>query len=173
MHDVTRAAPWTGSRQAGGKAALYRDLAEELDALLSGEADTTANAANAAAAIYHSLPDLNWAGFYFLRDDMLVLGPFQGRPACVRIALGTGVCGTAARERRSVLVPDVEAFPGHIACDSASRSELVVPLIAADRLLGVLDLDSPFLARFDAEDQTGCEALASIVVGHLTRSVLC
>ena len=102
-----------------------------------------ANAANAAAAIYHALPDLNWAGFYFLRDNELVLGPFQGQPACVRIALGKGVCGTAAAERRSVLVPDVEAFPGHIACDAASRSELVVPLLTGDALLGVLDLDSP------------------------------
>jgi L-methionine (R)-S-oxide reductase len=157
---------------AGGKTALYRDLARELDALLSGETDATANAANAAAAIYHSLPRLNWAGFYFLRDDMLVLGPFQGRPACVRIKPGAGVCGTAARERRSVLVPDVEQFPGHIACDSASRSELVVPLLRGGEILGVLDLDSPDLARFNAEDQMGCEALAAIVVRHLTRSVL-
>jgi L-methionine (R)-S-oxide reductase len=172
MNDVTRPAPWTGSRPAGGKAALYRDLAEQLDALLTGENDATANAANAAAAIYHTLPRLNWAGFYFVRDDMLVLGPFQGRPACVRIALGAGVCGTAARERRSIVVPDVEAFPGHIACDTASRSELVVPLIGADGLLGVLDLDSPDLARFDHDDQTGCEALATIVVRHLARSVL-
>jgi len=178
MHDPTRPAPWTGFRPAdggqadGGKAALYRDLAEELDALLTGEVDATANAANAAAAIYHALPGLNWAGFYFLRDDMLVLGPFQGRPACVRIGLGAGVCGTAARERRSILVPDVEAFPGHIACDTASRSELVVPLIGMAGLLGVLDLDSPELARFDAEDQAGCETLAAIVVRHLERSML-
>jgi L-methionine (R)-S-oxide reductase len=173
MRDTERPAPWTGSSHAGGKAALYRDLAEQLDALLTGETDPTANAANAAAAIYHSLPRLNWAGFYFLRDDMLVVGPFQGRPACVRIALGDGVCGTAARDRRSILVPDVDAFPGHIACDTASRSELVIPLIRAGVLLGVLDLDSPDLARFDAEDQTGCEALAAIVVRHLARSVLC
>src|SRR4051794_30576964 len=112
MHDAARPAPWTDAWRAAGKAALYRDLAEELDALLTGESDPTANAANAAAAIYHALPRLNWAGFYFLRDDMLVLGPFQGRPACVRIAIGAGVCGTAALERRSILVPDVEAFPG-------------------------------------------------------------
>jgi L-methionine (R)-S-oxide reductase len=158
---------------AGSKATLYRDLAEELDALLTGETDATANAANAAAAIYHSLPGLNWAGFYFLHGESLVLGPFQGRPACVRIKIGAGVCGTAARERRSVLVPDVEEFPGHIACDSASRSELVVPLIRDGEIFGVLDLDSPDLARFDAEDQTGCEALAAIVVRHLARSVLC
>ena len=158
---------------AGGKSALYHDLAQELDALLTGENDPTANAANAAAAIYHSLPQLNWAGFYFLRDDTLVLGPFQGRPACVRIKSGSGVCGTAVRERRSILVPDVEAFPGHIACDTASRSELVVPLMWGDEVIGVLDLDSPDLARFDAEDQTGCEVIAAIVVRHLARSVLC
>jgi len=173
VHDVSRPAPWTGSTRVGGKAAFYRDLAEELDALLSGETDATANAANAAAAIYHSLPSVNWVGFYFLRDDVLVLGPFQGRPACVRIKVGAGVCGTAARDRRSVLVPDGELFPGHIACDSASRSELVVPLTRDGEILGVLDLDSPDLARFDADDQAGCEALAAIVVRHLPRSVLC
>jgi L-methionine (R)-S-oxide reductase len=169
MHDATRPAPWTASGPTGGKSQLYRDLARELDALLTGETDATANAANAAAAIYHTLPNLNWAGFYFLRDEMLVLGPFQGRPACVRIALGAGVCGTAARERRSILVDDVDAFPGHIACDTVSRSELVVPLIGTHGLLGVLDLDSPGLARFDADDQAGCEALADIIVRHLMR----
>ncbi len=168
MHDATRPAPWSGARRSDGKLALYRGLAEELDALLSGETDPTANAANAAAAIFHTLPRLNWAGFYFLRDDMLVLGPFQGRPACVRIRLGAGVCGTAARDRRSILVPDVEQFPGHSACDTASRSELVVPLFRDAELLGVLDLDSPDAARFDAEDQTGCELLAAIVARHLT-----
>jgi L-methionine (R)-S-oxide reductase len=173
MHDATRPAPWTQSGHGAGKTALYRDLAEELDALLSGETDFTANAANAAAAIYHSLPGLNWAGFYFLRDDWLVLGPFQGRPACVRIGTGSGVCGTAAQQRRSILVPDVEQFPGHIACDTASRSELVVPLLRGGEVMGVLDLDSPDLARFDVEDQTGCETLAAIVVRHLARSVLC
>jgi L-methionine (R)-S-oxide reductase len=172
MHDTTRPAPWTESWHASGKAALWHDLTEQTDALLGGETDATANAANAAAAIYHTLPRLNWAGFYFLRDDTLVLGPFQGRPACVRIKMGAGVCGTAARERRSILVPDVEAFPGHIACDTASRSELVVPLMWQGDLLGVLDLDSPDLARFDAEDQAGCEALAAVVVRHLARSVL-
>jgi len=167
MHDAERPAPWSRPLREGGKAALYRALADELDALLSGEPDGTANAVNAAAAIYHSLPALNWAGFYFLRGAELVLGPFQGRPACVRIPLGRGVCGTAAERRCSVLVPDVAAFPGHIACDSASQSELVVPLLAGERLLGVLDLDSPDLARFDTEDQTGCEALAAILVRHL------
>jgi GAF domain-containing protein len=167
-HDPLRPTPWTTAAPAGGKPALYHDLARELDALLSGENDPTANAANAAAALYHSLPALNWAGFYFLRGAELVLGPFQGRPACVRIPLGMGVCGTAAERRETVLVPDVEAFPGHIACDSASRAELVVPLLLDGRLLGVLDLDSPELNRFDADDQAGCEALARIIVRHLT-----
>jgi L-methionine (R)-S-oxide reductase len=173
MHDVTRPAPWTASGTAADKAALYRDLAEQLDALLTGETDATANAANAAAAIYHTLPRLNWAGFYFLRHDTLVLGPFQGRPACVRIKVGAGVCGTAVREARTILVPDVEAFPGHIACDTASRSELVVPLWRDGRIVGVLDLDSPDPARFDAEDQSGCEVLAAIIIRHLAQSVLC
>lgn len=168
VHNATHAALWSAGQEAAvDKTVLYRDLAEELDALLTGEADRMANAANAAAAIYHSLPALNWAGFYFLRDGELVLGPFQGKPACVRIPLGKGVCGTAAAERRSILVPDVEAFPGHIACDIVSRSELVIPLLDGERLLGVLDMDSPDLARFDTEDQAGCEALAAIVVRHL------
>jgi GAF domain-containing protein len=167
MHETERPAPWSQPWQKGGKAALYHALAGELDALLSGEPDSVANAANAAAAIYHSLPALNWAGFYFLQGTELVLGPFQGRPACVRIPLGRGVCGLAAVERRSILVPDVEMFPGHIACDSASRSELVVPLMAAGRLVGVLDLDSPELNRFDPDDQAGCEALAAVIVRHL------
>ncbi len=174
MHDPETPARWTEPRPASqmAGAVAYDALAAELDALLAGEDDLVATAANAAAAIYHSLPALNWAGFYFLRDGTLVLGPFQGRPACVRIALGRGVCGTAAAERRSVLVPDVHAFPGHIACDSASRSELVVPLLGSGRLLGVLDLDSPLPARFDARDQDGCERLAAVVVRHLERSVL-
>jgi GAF domain-containing protein len=151
----------------GGKATLYDDLASQITGLLAGENDGIANLANAAAAIYHTLPDLNWAGFYLARGSELVLGPFQGRPACVRIPIGTGVCGTAAERRQSVLVPDVHEFPGHIACDSASRSELVVPLIRDDTLIGVLDLDSPALARFDARDQAGCEALVAVIVRHL------
>jgi GAF domain-containing protein len=154
-------------RQTVSKSVLYDGLARELDALLTEETDCLANTANAAAAIYHALPDLNWAGFYFVRGHELVLGPFQGRPACSRIPLGKGVCGTAAARRRSVLVADVEAFPGHIACDTASRSELVVPLLRADALFGVLDLDSPVLARFDAQDQAGCESLAAIIARHL------
>ena len=137
-----------------------------LEALLAGEPDRPANAAKAAAAIYRSLRALNWAGFYFLRGEELVLGPFQGKPACVRIPMGRGVYGTAARERRPVLVPDVEAFPGHIACDSASRSELVIPLLNGEQLLGVLDMDSPDLNRFDTEDRAGCEAVPAIVVRH-------
>jgi L-methionine (R)-S-oxide reductase len=172
MHDATRPTPWTEPRPERAKAVLYHDLAEELDALLSGETDAVANAANAAAAIFHALPGLNWCGFYFLRDDTLVLGPFQGRPACVRIKNGQGVCGTAALHHRSVLVPDVEAFPGHIACDTASRSELVVPLLRDGAVLGVLDLDSPELGRFDGDDQAGCEALARVIVRHLPRTVL-
>jgi L-methionine (R)-S-oxide reductase len=166
MHDLERAMPWT-ERRTVSKAALYDELTQELDALLAGEPDPVANAANAAAAIYHALPELNWAGFYFLRGEELVLGPFQGRPACVRIPIGKGVCGTAALQRRSVLVPDVEVFPGHIACDTASRSELVVPLVAGDALLGVLDLDSPVLGRFDEVDRAGCERLIGVIVRHL------
>src|SRR5512143_1743985 len=139
MHDPTRPTPWTTVRRGTGKAALYDELARELDALLAGEPDPVANAANAAAAVFHALSDLNWAGFYFLRDGELVLGPFQGRPACVRIALGKGVCGTAAARGQAIVVPDVDAFPGHIACDAASRSELVVPLVASGRVVGVFD----------------------------------
>jgi L-methionine (R)-S-oxide reductase len=143
---------------------FYKELAQQLEGLLAGERDVIANAANMAALIFTSLPDLNWAGFYFLRGDTLVLGPFQGRPACVRIAMGKGVCGTAAQKRQSLRVEDVDAFPGHIACDSASRSELVVPLIQGDTLIGVLDLDSPIPSRFDAIDQAGLERLAAIFV---------
>ena len=154
----------------GDKQALYGDLVLQVEGLLSGESDPVANMANFAAAIYHSLPNLNWAGFYIARGDELVLGPFQGKPACVRIRLGSGVCGTAAQQFRSVLVEDVDAFPGHIACDAASRSELVVPLIQDGVLLGVLDLDSPSVARFDARDQAGCEALVAVLMRHL-RSV--
>ena len=147
------------------KAALYRDLAAQLASLIAGERDPIANAANMAALIYHGLPDLNWAGFYFTQGEELVLGPFQGQPACVRIAWGNGVCGTAAARGATVLVPDVHEFPGHIACDPVSQSELVVPLVEAGRVTGVLDLDSPKLARFDAEDQAGCEHLVAIFLG--------
>ena len=144
------------------------DLMEMLAAVLAGEHDVVANAANTAALLFQSLPDVNWAGFYFLRGDELVLGPFQGRVACVRIPVGQGVCGTAAARRETVVVGDVHAFPGHIACDAASRSEIVVPLIQDGRLLGVLDLDSPVADRFTAADQALCEAVAALLVRSLT-----
>jgi L-methionine (R)-S-oxide reductase len=151
---------------SASKPDLYRELAGQLAALLAGEADRIANAANMAALIYHGLPDLNWAGFYFRRGAELVLGPFQGKPACVRIAIGRGVCGTAAARAATVVVPDVHDFPGHIACDPVSRSELVVPLIEAGEVSGVLDLDSPLPARFDEGDQEGCERLVALFVDH-------
>ncbi len=152
------------------KSQLYRDLAVQLGALLEGESDPVANAANMAALIWHGLPDLNWAGFYFRQGAELVLGPFQGKPACVRIPLGQGVCGAAAARGRSVVVPDVHEFPGHIACDPNSRSELVVPLVEDGAVLGVLDLDSPVPARFDEADRDGCEQLVALFVAHHRRS---
>lgn len=142
---------------------LYTELSRQAHGLLS-DRDPIANAANLSALIWQTLPDLNWAGFYFLKGRELVLGPFQGRPACVRIALGKGVCGTAAADARTIVVQDVHAFSGHIACDAASNSELVTPLIKDGRVLGVLDLDSPLLNRFDADDAAGIEALARIWV---------
>ena len=150
---------------SGDKATLYRDLGRQLAALIAGEPDRVANAANMAALIYHGLPDLNWAGFYFTQGGDLVLGPFQGQPACVRIPWGNGVCGTAAARGETMLVTDVHDFPGHIACDPVSQSELVVPLIEDGRVTGVLDLDSPRLARFDEEDQAGCERLVAVFLG--------
>jgi L-methionine (R)-S-oxide reductase len=147
----------------------YRELAARLEALFAGETDCVANAANMAALLRHELSDVNWAGFYFRRGGELVLGPFQGGPACVRIPLGRGVCGTAAARRASVLVPDVHEFPGHIACDAQSRSELVVPLVDDGTVLGVLDLDSPLLGRFDDTDRLGCEALAGLFVAAQRR----
>ncbi|MGA9865369.1 MAG: GAF domain-containing protein [Acetobacteraceae bacterium] len=147
----------------------YEEIAEELAALLDGETDPLANVSNAVAAVFHSLPDVSWVGVYCLRGEDLVLGPFQGRPACVRIRVGQGVCGAAADELRSMLVADVAAFPGHIACDPASRSELVVPIIADGRLVGVLDLDSPSLARFTLTDQSGCERFAALVAPFLAQ----
>ena len=149
------------------KAEGYQELARMLQALLQGETDLVANAANTAALLFHGLPDLNWAGFYLMNGGELVLGPFQGKPACVRIAVGRGVCGTAAATRRTVRVQDVHAFPGHIACDAASNSEIVVPLEREGRLLGVLDLDSPITGRFDAQDQEGLERLAQVFVRSL------
>ena len=144
------------------KTEFYQQLSLQLASLLEGEHDSIANAANTAALLYHTLPDVNWVGFYLLKGAELVLGPFQGKPACIRIAVGHGVCGTAVERRESIVVPDVNAFPGHIACDSASRSELVVPLIQARAIIGVLDLDSPSLARFDEADRIGCEKLAAV-----------
>jgi GAF domain-containing protein len=147
--------------------AAYPELARDLTALLSGERDLIANAANTAALIYDALPGLNWAGFYLYKSGELVLGPFQGKPACVRIAIGKGVCGTAAARRETLLVEDVHAFPGHIACDSASNSEIVIPLVKDNELLGVLDLDSPKLARFTALDARGLEQLAQVFIESL------
>ncbi len=147
--------------QAGSKAELYRDLVSALDALTADEPDPVANMANAAALMWQYLPDLNWAGFYRLVGGELVLGPFQGKPACIRIAIGSGVCGTAAATLETQLVDDVHAFPGHIACDADSRSELVVPIVRDGVLVGVLDLDSPLPARFDAADAQGVQAIAA------------
>jgi GAF domain-containing protein len=154
---------------AASKPELYRSVAQQLSGLIAGEADAVANAANMAALIFGALPDLNWAGFYFLKDrSELVLGPFQGKPACVRIPVGRGVCGTAAATKTSVIVPDVDAFPGHIACDGASRSELVVPLVRDGQVLGVLDLDSPRPSRFDDADREGCEELVRLYLAAST-----
>jgi L-methionine (R)-S-oxide reductase len=150
-----------GERPTGTKPQIYRELSLMAEGLFRGERDPVANAANLSALLWMGLADLNWSGFYFLRGDVLVLGPFQGKPACVRIAMGSGVCGTAAAANRTITVPDVEKFPGHIACDTASRSELVVPLLRGSELVGVLDLDSPLRARFDEEDARGIESLAA------------
>jgi len=149
------------------KPAMYRDLAAALEGLVSGEPDPIANMANAAALIWETLPDLNWAGFYRNLGGELVLGPFQGRPACIRIPFGKGVCGAAAATLQVQRVADVNAFPGHIACDSASASELVVPIVRDGELIAVLDLDSPSSARFDDKDQEGCEALCALLAQAL------
>jgi L-methionine (R)-S-oxide reductase len=152
---------------AGSGEALYAELLSALDALTAGEDDAVANMANAAALLWQYLPDLNWAGFYRRVEDGLVLGPFQGKPACIRIAIGKGVCGTAAASLATQCVPDVHAFPGHIACDAASRSELVVPIVHEQRLLGVLDLDSPVPGRFGPADVAGCEALMALLAPRI------
>jgi L-methionine (R)-S-oxide reductase len=153
---------------AADKAELYRQVADAADALTDGEPDAIANMANVAALLWDALPDLNWAGFYRNVAGELVLGPFQGKAACIRIPSGKGVCGTAAATRETQRVEDVHAFPGHIACDSASASELVVPIVHDGRLIGVLDLDSPLAARFDAEDAKGCEDIISRIAARLT-----
>jgi len=149
------------------KPEFYAQLRAQLASLLAGEHDLIANAANTAALLYHALPEVNWAGFYFLHGTELVLGPFQGQPACVRIALGKGVCGTAAQTGQTQLVPDVHEFPGHIACDAASRSELVIPLRKCAALIGVLDLDSTRAGRFEPADRAGCESLAEVFLAAL------
>src|SRR6266404_5714398 len=149
---------------ARSKGELYEQLASQLSSLLAGERDLIANAANFSSLIFHSLPDLNWAGFYFAKNGELVLGPFQGQPACVRIKIGQGVCGTSAAKCETVIAADVHEFPGHIACDSASNSEIVIPLMRDSRLIGVLDLDSPKLTRFDQEDAAGLEQLVRILL---------
>lgn len=152
------------TREGATKAERFVSLSAQLRSLFAEERDFMANAANFSSLVFHSLPDLNWAGFYLLKRDELVLGPFQGKPACVRIRLGEGVCGTAASRRETILVDNVHDFPGHIACDSASNSEIVVPILKEGRLIGVLDLDSPSLARFDHEDAKGLNDLVEIFV---------
>jgi len=148
------------------KSKLYASLVVQLLSLLKGEHDFIANAANFSALLFNSLPNVNWAGFYFLQGDELVLGPFQGNPACVRIPMGKGVCGVAAQQLETIIVPNVHEFPGHIACDVASNSEIVVPLFDGERLLGVLDLDSPLIGRFDDGDAEGLNELATVFVAH-------
>ena len=165
----------TGKREAkkpaarpkqNAKSQLYASLVVQLLSLLKGEYDMIANAANFSALLFNSLPNVNWAGFYFLHGDELVLGPFQGNPACVRIPMGKGVCGVAAQQVETIIVPNVHEFPGHIACDVASNSEIVVPLFDGERLLGVLDLDSPLIGRFDDQDAEGLNELVTVFVGH-------
>jgi len=158
---------FTTSTLSGSKPEQYAQLLEQARALLHGERDRIANAANLSALVYHALPQLNWVGFYFYDGSELVVGPFQGLPACVRIPLDKGVCGAAARTRTTQRIEDVHAFPGHIACDSASNSELVVPLVLDGELIGVFDLDSPVHARFDVEDQAGLEAIARAFLDSL------
>jgi GAF domain-containing protein len=156
---------FVAEKPTGTKREIFHDLALQAEGLFRGERDAIANAANLSSLIFTSLDDLNWSGFYFLKNGMLVLGPFMGRPACVRIEMGKGVCGTAAARRETIIVEDVEKFPGHIACDVASRSEIVLPLVKNGKLIGVLDIDAPIHGRFDAEDRKGLEALAQLWLG--------
>jgi L-methionine (R)-S-oxide reductase len=153
-------------QETTSKSEMYSNLASQLRSLLEGERDFIANAANVSSLLYHALPDLNWAGFYLLKEGELVLGPFQGKPACVRIGMGKGVCGTAAQQRQTILVDNVHEFPGHIACDSESNSEIVLPLVKHGELLGVLDLDSPVLGRFSEQDARGLNELAAIFLDY-------
>jgi len=152
------------SLQTLDKAIFYKELLQQSAGLLHGERDITANMANVASLLFHTMPDINWSGFYLWKNGELVLGPFHGKPACVRIALGKGVCGTAAEKRETQVVEDVHAFPGHIACDAASRSEIVVPLLKNGQLIGVLDIDSPIVSRFDADDKQELERLAALLL---------
>ena len=158
--------------EAADKPVMYRDLASALEGLMAGETDAVANMANAAALIWETLPDVNWVGFYLAQGEELVLGPFQGKPACVRIPFGKGVCGKAAETGETVIVPDVGKFSGHIACDPASRSEIVVPLLNWNRTLGVLDIDSASLNRFDEDDREGLESVASVFLASQTTDDL-
>jgi GAF domain-containing protein len=153
-------------KKSSAKSELYASLVAQLRSLLKGEYDFIANAANFSALVYNSLPDVNWAGFYLLHEDELVLGPFQGKPACVRIAMGKGVCGFAVQQGETVIVPNVHEFPGHIACDTASNSEIVIPLFDGERVLGVFDVDSPTLKRFDDRDAEGLNELVTVLVAH-------
>ncbi|NLJ86056.1 MAG: GAF domain-containing protein [Firmicutes bacterium] len=162
-------ASWAGTTAQ----AIYETLLEQLEALVAPESDWLANLSNTAAVIYNTLPDLNWAGFYLHKQEELVLGPFQGKPACVRIRWGNGVCGTAAAQRKTMVVPDVHLFPGHIACDPASNSEIVVPIIGDGRVWGVLDLDSPFKGRFSSLDQEFLERLVGFLHGHVDWQAAC
>jgi L-methionine (R)-S-oxide reductase len=157
---------------AAPKPVLYGDLAASLGSLLHGEPDALANLANASGLLAQALDRINWCGFYLLRGDVLVLGPFQGKPACVRIPLGKGVCGIAAARRETLVVPDVNVFPGHIACDAASRSEIVVPIVSQGRLVGVLDVDAPEPGRFDAEDRAGLEQFVKVLVPEVAWETL-
>ncbi len=161
-----------GVDRSAPKPQLYAELARASEALLEGETDALANLCNLAAAVFHAVPAINWAGFYLRRGEELVLGPFQGLPACVRIPLGRGVCGTAAQRRETLVVRDVREFPGHIACDPSSRSEIVVPLVAGGELVGVLDVDAPEPGRFDEEDRAGLEQLAAVLVPRIRWAAL-
>lgn len=164
--------PFNSVARGASKPEFYSDLCEELQQLLKDESNFVANAANTSALLFHALPDVNWVGFYVAAGQELIVGPFQGKPACIRLPFGKGVCGTAAAERRTIVVPDVKQFPGHIACDPASRSEIVVPLLNWGKLIGVLDIDSASLNRFDEEDKDGLESVASIFLASLATNDL-
>ena len=163
---ATKSVKKTEIKRTPAKTEMYASLVLQLRSLLKGEYDFIANTANFSALVYNALPDVNWAGFYLLHDDVLVLGPFQGKPACVRIPMGKGVCGYAAKQNQTVIVPNVHEFPGHIACDSASNSEIVIPLFDGERVVGVFDVDSPTLKRFDDQDAEGLNELVTVLVAH-------